>query len=275
MRTIPTLESLWHDCRHAARMLRKNRTFAATVVLTLALGIGANTAIFSICNAVLLKPLPYADPDRIVMLWEQMGNGKLIPVSPANFVDWRRQTRSFSAVAAINAFRSFVLTGSGEPVRLTAAAVSFNFFTVLGTPIAVGRDFLQEEDQPGRNPVAILAHADLDRSIRRTAGHPWQDRHAQRHQLYGCRRAAAGFRVRRQGGGLPGANPVRRLGAAGPESHAFPGHALAARLCPARARDRPGAGAGRRGRPRREPRACATPRKTKERGFEPSRFVSR
>jgi hypothetical protein len=88
-----------------------------------------NTAIFSICSAVLLKPLPYADPDRIVMLWERLDTGALVAVAPANFVDWREQTHSFSAIAAINPFSSFVLTGSGEAVRLAAAGVSWNFFS--------------------------------------------------------------------------------------------------------------------------------------------------
>src|SRR5688572_20510337 len=132
MLTIPTLESLWNDGRYAARTLRKQPTFASAVVLTLALGIGANTAIFSICNTVLLAPLPYADAGRIVMLWELMGPTP-IPASAANFVDWRRQSRSFDSMAAINPFSSFVLTGSGEPVRLSAAAVSWDFFSVLGT----------------------------------------------------------------------------------------------------------------------------------------------
>jgi putative ABC transport system permease protein len=157
MQTIPTLESLWIDVRQALRAFRKQPTFAAAVVLTLALGIGANTAIFSICNAVLLAPLPYADAGRIVMLWELMGTTP-IPVSPANFVDWRRQSRSFDAMAAINPFSSFVLTGSGEPVRLSAAAVSWDFFSVLGTRPAPGRGFLLEEDQPGRHHVVIVSH---------------------------------------------------------------------------------------------------------------------
>jgi putative ABC transport system permease protein len=173
MQTIPRLESLWRDCRHAGRTLRKTPTFAAAVVLTLALGIGANTAIFSICNAVLLKPLPYSDPDRLVMLWEQMENGKLVTVAPANFVDWRRQTHAFSAVAAMSPFSSVVLSGSGEPVRLAGAAVSWNFFSLLGTPIAMGRGFLEEEDQPGRSRVAILSHT------------TWVDRFSARSDIVG------------------------------------------------------------------------------------------
>jgi putative ABC transport system permease protein len=157
LQTIAVIESLWIDLRHAGRALRKRPTFAAAVVLTLALGIGANTAIFSLCNAVLLKPLPYAEPDRLVTLWEQ-ANGSLGTVAPANFADWRHQARSFSAVAAI-ASSSLVLTGSGEPARLSAGTVSWNFFALLGIDPALGRGFLREEDQPGRNRVAILSYA--------------------------------------------------------------------------------------------------------------------
>ena len=96
MLTVPTLDELRRDLVFAARMLRKNPGFTAPAVLTLALGIGANTAIFSICNAVLFKALPYSDPDRIVMLWETMREGNRIAVAPANFVDWRNTSRSFS-----------------------------------------------------------------------------------------------------------------------------------------------------------------------------------
>jgi hypothetical protein len=153
------LETGWNDLRYAARMLRKNPAFTAAVVLTLALSIGANTAIFSVCDAVLLKPLPYSDPDRIVMLWEQQPRGETLgSVAPVNFVDWRAQSRSFSEVAAINPFFNFGLTGQGEPARLTGGAVSSNFFSLLGTCIALGRDFLPEEDRPGRDHVAILSY---------------------------------------------------------------------------------------------------------------------
>jgi putative ABC transport system permease protein len=158
LQTIPILESLWRDFRYAGRMLRKNPTFTAAIVLTVALGIGANTAIFSICNAVLLKPLPYAEPDRLVMLWERMGNGKLVTVAPANFVDWRSQSRSFSDVAAISPFSSLIMNGGPEPIRLAGAGVSWNFFSILGTPPVLGRGFLEEEDQPGSNQVAILSY---------------------------------------------------------------------------------------------------------------------
>src|SRR5438128_7662333 len=127
------LETVSNDLRYATRTLRNNPAFTAAVVLTLALGIGANTAIFSVCDAVLLKPLPYSDPDRIVMLWEQWPQGKTLGlVAPANFVDWREQSRSFGEMAAINHNPNFVLTGQCEPTRLTGAGVSPNLFSLLG-----------------------------------------------------------------------------------------------------------------------------------------------
>jgi putative ABC transport system permease protein len=169
MQTFPTLESMWRDVRQAARMLRRSPGFAAGVVLTLALAIGGTTTVFSVYSAVLLKPLPYADPDRIVMLWDRLENATVLPdgtvgpvrmpVAPANFIDWRKQARAFSDVAALNPFPMFVLRESGDPLRLSGAAVSWNFFRLLGTPLAMGRAFLPEEDQPGRNRVAILSHA--------------------------------------------------------------------------------------------------------------------
>jgi putative ABC transport system permease protein len=159
LRTSPAFESLWSDVRQAARVLRHQRGFTAAVAATLALGIGANTAVFSLCNTLLLKPLPYSDPDRLVMLWEQADQGgPLLSVAPANFVDWRERIHSFTGIAAINPFPSFVLTGSGVPARLAVAAVSSNFFSVLGKPVALGRSFQPEEDRPGGNRVAILSH---------------------------------------------------------------------------------------------------------------------
>ncbi len=165
MQTFPILESLSRDVRQSVRSLRKSPSFAAAVVLTLGVGIGATTAIFSICNAVLLKPLPYAAPDRLVMLWERMApNDTLITVAPANFRDWREQLRSFAPVAALNPNSNFVSSGSGEPVRLIGAAVSWDFFAMLGTQPVIGRTFAADEGQAGRNRVALLSYATwLDR----------------------------------------------------------------------------------------------------------------
>jgi putative ABC transport system permease protein len=162
MQVIPAIEALRSDLTYAVRMLRRNPGFAATAVLTLALGIGANTAIFSVCNAVLFKPLPYAEPERIVMLSERMPEGKLSTVAPANFVDWRNGSRSFSGMAAIRASSfasSFILGGQSEASRLAGGDVSSSFFSVLGVRFMLGRNFLPDEDLPGHDRVAILSYA--------------------------------------------------------------------------------------------------------------------
>ena len=159
MQTIALIDAFGRDLRYACRMLRRNPAFAATVVLTLALGIGVNTAIFSVYDAVFLKPLPYADPGRIVTLWEKQRSEKLGTVATANFVDWRAQTNSFSEMAALQPFSNFILTSHGEPARLAGAAVSSNFFRLLGTRMKLGRDFLDEEDRPGKEHVTILSYS--------------------------------------------------------------------------------------------------------------------
>ena len=162
LQTMPAIEAFRSDLVFGVRMLRKNPAFALAAVVTLALGIGANTAIFSVCNAVLFKPLPYADPDRLVMLWERAGAGPLTPVAPANFVDWRGASRSFSEMAAFNpgfgGSIGFILDGHSDATRLSGAKVSSNFFSVLGVRFTLGRSFLPEEDRPGQDRVAILSH---------------------------------------------------------------------------------------------------------------------
>jgi putative ABC transport system permease protein len=162
MQMIPALEALRADLTFAIRTLRKNPGFTATAVLTLALGIGANTTIFSVCNAVLFKPLPYAEPDRIVMLSERLPDGKLSEVAPPNFVDWRNESRSFTDMAAFRASSfasSFILGGQSEASRLTGGDASSNFFSVLGVRFLLGRNFLPDEDRPGAERVAILSYA--------------------------------------------------------------------------------------------------------------------
>jgi putative ABC transport system permease protein len=157
MQTVAAIDAFVRDLRYAARTLRRNPAFAGAIVLTLALGIGANTAIFSVYDAVLLKPLPYGDPERIVMLWEQQ-RWDLATVAPANFVDWRAQTHSFSDMAAMGQ-PNFILTGYGEPARLAGGAVSASFFRVLGVDLKLGRGFLEEEDRPGKEHVVVLSHS--------------------------------------------------------------------------------------------------------------------
>jgi predicted permease len=147
---------LGHDVRYGLRMLAKNPAFTAIAVLALALGIGANSAIFSVVNAILLRPLPYKSPDQLVVIWENathLGFPKDTP-SPANFLDWRQQSTLFEGMAAF-AERSFNLTGVGEPERLDGRRVSANLFAMLGVKPIVGRTFVPQEDQPGTKVVLL------------------------------------------------------------------------------------------------------------------------
>lgn len=157
------METLFQDIRYALRTLRRNRGFALIAILTLGLGIGADTAIFSIVDGVLLKPLPYPDPDRLLTLWERSRtNGEQSSVAPSNFYDWREQSRSFRRMAAIDPYPDFILTGApGESTaqRLSGADVTADFFSLLGSRMALGRDFLPEEDRPQHNRVVILSYA--------------------------------------------------------------------------------------------------------------------
>jgi putative ABC transport system permease protein len=157
------MDTLFQDGRYALRTLRRNRAFALIAILTVALGIGANTTIFTVVDAVLLKPLPYPDPTRLLTLWERSrADGQQGTVAPANFYDWREQSRSFSRMAAIDPYPDFILNGSsdsGIAQRLSGADVSADFLSLLGTRMELGRDFLAEEDRPGRNQVVILSYA--------------------------------------------------------------------------------------------------------------------
>jgi len=147
-----------NDLRTAFRQLLKNPGFTAVAVLTIALGIGANTTIFSIVNAVLLRPFPYRAPERLVNVQERIsGLGGFSPSYP-NFVDWRAQNTAFDSMAAVRGSESFNFTGSGEPERLQGRLVSAEFFSTLGIEPLFGRDFLPEEDSPGATPVAILSY---------------------------------------------------------------------------------------------------------------------
>jgi putative ABC transport system permease protein len=153
----PRLETLFQDLSFGARMLVKKPGFTLIAVITLALGIGANTAIFSVVNAVLLRPLPYRDPDRIVTIRNYSSHPILDGANGADFLDWREQANVFEQVAAL-ADDSVDLTGSGEPERLSAGMVSANLFETLGVGPAYGRAFTQAEDQPRAANVVILSH---------------------------------------------------------------------------------------------------------------------
>ena len=152
--------NLWNDLRSATRILRHEPGFAALTILTLALGVGANTAIFSIVNGVLLRPLPYGDPDRLVALREMIPaiaqTYPTLPVSARHFTEWRQRASSFGHLSAIDT-RSAALTGVGEPEQLDIARVSADLFDTLGVQPALGRAFAQGEDQSGHDRVAIIS----------------------------------------------------------------------------------------------------------------------
>jgi predicted permease len=153
---INMLRDLGQDLRYGLRMLVKNPGFTIVAVIALALGIGANSAIFSVVNTVLLRPLPYKNPDALVMIWEEashLGFPRNTP-SPANFIDWRTQNTVFEGMAAM-AEKSFNLTGVGEPERLDGRRVSANLFSLLGVDAQLGRTLGPEEDKPGTRVVVL------------------------------------------------------------------------------------------------------------------------
>ena len=154
------MSTVIRDLRYGLRMLRKSPGFTAVAVLTLALGIGANTAIFSVIDAVLLNRLPYPNASGLVMVWEQNpGRGWFRNVvSAANFVDWRKQNQVFTAMAAIGE-GSYDAGGSGEPLEVRGEQVSADFFSLLGVQPALGRTFTPEEDQPDGSHVVVLSYA--------------------------------------------------------------------------------------------------------------------
>jgi putative ABC transport system permease protein len=149
-------ERLIQDVRYGVRTLLKSRTFTLVAVLALALGIGANTAVFSVVNAVLLRPLPYAHADRLIELWEMSRQGET-SVSYPDFLDWRRQSDLFEEMA-IAYPNNGTLTGAGPAERISLAYVSHNFFDVFSVQPVLGRGILPHEDQKGGSPVAVLSH---------------------------------------------------------------------------------------------------------------------
>jgi predicted permease len=161
------------DIRFALRMLGRNPGFAAVAILTLALGIGANTAIFTVFNRVLLHALPYPDADRLVAIQEVVPKfekyGLTLPVNSWHFREWRKQNRSFSQVALVSGV-TFTLTSAGEPERLFGARVSSSLFPLLGIQAALGRTFLEEEDQPGHDRVVVISDRLWTRRFQRDPG---------------------------------------------------------------------------------------------------------
>ncbi|HZE69968.1 MAG TPA: ABC transporter permease [Pyrinomonadaceae bacterium] len=151
------MQTLWHDLRYGARMLRKNPAITFVVILALALGIGANTAIFSVVNAVLLRPLPYDQANRLVFLNEASQVLDEMSISYPNFTDWRNQNHFFEYIGVYNR-NSYNLTGAGEVERIPTAQVSADLFSALRVGASLGRVFTNEEDKPGGTPVVVLSY---------------------------------------------------------------------------------------------------------------------
>jgi putative ABC transport system permease protein len=151
--------SVVRDLLYSFRSLRKSAGFTAVVIITMALGIGANTAVFSLIHRILLQPLPYPDPSHLLRLFEAKSPNDYEThenVAPANFLDWQQQTRAFADMAASIGFR-YNLTGTGQPEQVWGDAISAHWFTVLGVHPELGRDFRHEEDSPAGAPVVILS----------------------------------------------------------------------------------------------------------------------
>jgi predicted permease len=149
------LEDLLQDLRYGARTLRKAPGFSAVAILTLALGIGVNTALFSVVNGVLLNPLPYPKANQLVALWWDRTPGQHSSITYLNFLDWQKQNTAFSSLGAIQQ-DNMIVTGAGEPERVDGVRISANFFDLLGVKPLLGRSFRPAEDQVGAGPVALI-----------------------------------------------------------------------------------------------------------------------
>src|ERR1700676_4962404 len=165
------MNTLIKDLRYGFRMLAKNPGSTLVAIIALGLGIGANSAIFSVVDAVLLRPLRYKDPSRLVVIWEtKLSKGILQEqVSPPDYRDWAEQQRVFENIAALRE-QPAVLTGSQLPERVETSSVSPTAFELLGVKAALGRTFLGEEAEPGRNRVALLSYGLWQRRFGRDAG---------------------------------------------------------------------------------------------------------
>jgi hypothetical protein len=154
------LDGLLKDIRYGVRNLARTPVFTAVAVLTLALGIGANTAIFSVVENLLLRPLPYPHPENLVEIWNTYP--PQIPqagLSPGDYADWRQQATSFSEMGAYGQIsKGFNLTGEGEPSRVLIGYASSELFSMLGVRVVAGRSFVSEENRAGSAPIVILGH---------------------------------------------------------------------------------------------------------------------
>jgi putative ABC transport system permease protein len=154
---LTRIDAMQQDIRYAIRALRRSPGFTAIGITVLALGIGATSAIFSFVDGVLLRPLPYRDPDRIVLLWEKPPGGGRNVISTDNVVDWQRQNKVFDVVVA-TVVSTMTMSGGGEPLQVRAARVSPGYFDVFGVAPVIGRAFAPGEDEPGKDRVVVLSH---------------------------------------------------------------------------------------------------------------------
>jgi predicted permease len=169
---LGALENLWQDLRYGVRMLLKRKGFTAVAMLTLALGVGANTAVFSVISAVLIRSLPFADADRLVMIWETHPDIRGPIGTHSDFLDWRSQAQSFQGMAAFSKKRygKVGLTGHNETIEAQGTLVSQDLFSVLGLKPILGRNFLPEEEQPINNRVVILSQSLWNRAFANDPG---------------------------------------------------------------------------------------------------------
>jgi predicted permease len=151
------MRSFFHDLQYAGRQMMKSPGFAFIAILTLALGIGANTTIFSVVNGVLLNPLPYPESNRLVTLFHHKSNFSKGSISYLNFLDWQRDNRSFDAMVAYRNSNGMTLTGSGEPEKVKSEMVSAGFFELMGVKLVSGRAFTADEDRLGAAPVVMIS----------------------------------------------------------------------------------------------------------------------
>ena len=156
-RAFPALDSLLQDVRYGFRAMRRSPAFSLVVILTLALGIGLNTAIFSVVDAVLLKPLPYPDSERLTWFGESTGRAEGISVTWGNFKQWRDNNRTFDAMAAFQ-FTELTLTGRSEPLQTRGLVVTTPYFALLGMRPLLGRLLDEGDDRPGAAPAMVLNH---------------------------------------------------------------------------------------------------------------------
>ena len=189
-RSVRWIDTFVRDVRYGVLLLLRDRGFSAIAIGVMAIGIGANAAMFSLVDAVLLKPLPYPDPDRIVRVLEMPTPTTRNGITTLNLLDWKRLSTSFEALSATRGL-SVALTGAGEPSRLNGTLVSADYFKVFGVEAAMGRTFLPKDEEPGAAPVVVLSHAVWQDRFGGRPRHPRSPDRARRRIAPGGRRAAA------------------------------------------------------------------------------------